>query len=43
MIQMMEGVPPFHPKSPEDALRLMCVEGKRPKQKSKSFPPDLKE
>lgn len=45
MIQMIEGVQPFHPKSPEEAVRLMCVEGKRPtiKQKSKSYPPDLKE
>lgn len=43
--EMMEGVHPFHPKSPEEAVRLMCVEGKRPtiKQKSKSYPPDLKE
>ncbi|KAK2990337.1 hypothetical protein RJ640_003609, partial [Escallonia rubra] len=45
LYEMMEGVQPFHPKSPEDATRLMCFEGKRPpfKLKSKNYPPDLKE
>ncbi|XP_016461688.1 integrin-linked protein kinase 1 isoform X2 [Nicotiana tabacum] len=44
LYEMMEGTPPFHPKSPEDAARLMCKEGKRPSFKSKSkYPPDLKE
>lgn len=37
----VEGVQPFHPKSPEEVVRLMCVEGKRPKHKSKSYPADL--
>ncbi|KAI5384714.1 Integrin-linked protein kinase 1 [Lathyrus oleraceus] len=43
--EMIEGVPPFHPKPPEEALKLMCLEGKRPqfKIKTKSYPPDLKE
>lgn len=43
--QMMEGVPPFHLKSTEEAVKLMCLEGKRPpfKIKTKSYPPDLKE
>ncbi|KAL1807907.1 integrin-linked protein kinase 1 isoform X1 [Daucus carota subsp. sativus] len=39
--EMVEGVQPFQPKSPEEAVRLMCVEGKRPKHKSKSYPSDL--
>ncbi|XP_070021315.1 integrin-linked protein kinase 1-like isoform X2 [Nicotiana sylvestris] len=44
LYEMMEGTPPFHPKSPEEAARLMCKEGKRPSFKSKSkYPPDLKE
>ncbi|MQL76178.1 hypothetical protein Taro_008575, partial [Colocasia esculenta] len=43
--QMMEGAPAFHPKSPEDAAKMICSEGMRPpfKCKSKSYPPDLKE
>lgn len=42
---MMEGVSPFHPKPPEEALKLMCLDGKRPpfKIKTKHYPPDLKE
>ncbi|KAA8527226.1 hypothetical protein F0562_034677 [Nyssa sinensis] len=45
LYEMMEGVQPFHPKSPEDAAKLLCLEGKRPtfKNKSKHYPPDLKE
>uniref|UniRef100_A0A3Q7HJ24 non-specific serine/threonine protein kinase n=1 Tax=Solanum lycopersicum TaxID=4081 RepID=A0A3Q7HJ24_SOLLC len=44
LYEMMEGSPPFHPKSPEEAARLMCKEGKRPPFKSKSkYPPDLRE
>ncbi|KAI4324385.1 hypothetical protein L6164_023929 [Bauhinia variegata] len=45
LYEMMEGIQPFHPKSPDEALKLMCLEGKRPsfKTKSKSYPPDLKE
>lgn len=43
-MQMSEGVQPFHPKSPEEAARLICLEGKRPalKVKSKGYPPDLR-
>lgn len=42
---MIEGIPPFHPKSPDEILNLMCLGGKRPqfKIKTKSYPPDLKE
>jgi hypothetical protein len=42
---MIEGIPPFHPKPAEEALKLLCLEGKRPtfKIKTKSYPPDLKE
>lgn len=42
----MEGSPPFSSKSPEDAAKVICLEGKRPSFKSrsnKSFPPELKE
>ncbi|OWM67861.1 integrin-linked protein kinase 1-like isoform X2 [Punica granatum] len=45
LYEMFEGVQPFHPKSPEEAARLICLDGKRPplKVKSKGYPPDLKE
>ncbi|KAF5466134.1 hypothetical protein F2P56_016087 [Juglans regia] len=45
LYEMIEGVQPFHPKSPEEAAQMMCLEGKRPpfKIKAKSYPPDLKE
>lgn len=45
LYEMMEGSPPFSSKSPEEAARLICLEGKRPafKSKSKSFPSELKE
>ncbi|KAI8537230.1 hypothetical protein RHMOL_Rhmol09G0008300 [Rhododendron molle] len=45
LYEMLEGVQPFHPRSTEDAAKLMCLEGKRPpfKTKSKHYPPDLKE
>jgi len=26
---MLEGVQPFHPKNPEEAVKLMCLEKKR--------------
>lgn len=41
----MEGAQPFHPKPPEEAVKLMCEDLKRPpfKIKSKYYPPDLKE
>ncbi|KAK4254794.1 hypothetical protein QN277_007890 [Acacia crassicarpa] len=43
--EMIEGIQPLHPKPPEEALKLMCIEGKRPpfKIKTKSYPPDLRE
>ncbi|GJR49291.1 ribonuclease H-like domain-containing protein [Tanacetum coccineum] len=42
---MMEGVQPFYPKPPEEAVKLMCVDVQRPtfKTKSKYYPSDLKE
>nr|XP_043609940.1 integrin-linked protein kinase 1-like isoform X2 [Erigeron canadensis] len=45
LYEMMEGIQPFHPKVPEEAVKLMCVDVKRPsfKIKSKYYPPDLKE
>ncbi|KAL5175511.1 Integrin-linked protein kinase 1 [Glycine soja] len=45
LYEMIEGTQPFHPKSSEEAVRLMCLEGKRPafKIKTKHYPPELKE
>ncbi|KAL8204559.1 hypothetical protein R6Q57_010182 [Mikania cordata] len=45
LYEMMEGVQPFHPKAPEEAVKLMCVDVNRPsfKSKSKYYPPELKE
>ncbi|KAG0455100.1 hypothetical protein HPP92_024095 [Vanilla planifolia] len=45
LYEMMDGVPPFHPKSPEEAAKMICLEGLRPslKFKSKSYPADLRE
>lgn len=45
LYEMIEGALPSQPKSPEETLRMMCLEGKRPpfKSKSKSYPPDVKE
>lgn len=45
LYEMIEGIQPFHPKSPEEAAKIMCLEGKRPpfKIKAKSYPPELKE
>ncbi|XP_031390003.1 integrin-linked protein kinase 1-like isoform X2 [Punica granatum] len=42
---MMEGVQPFHPKPPQEAARIMCLDGLRPpfKIKPKHYPPDLRE
>ncbi|KAH0735250.1 hypothetical protein KY285_010957 [Solanum tuberosum] len=41
---MLEGTPPFNTKSPEEATRLMCLEGQRPAFKSKSkYPPELRD
>ncbi|KAL5997968.1 hypothetical protein ACLOJK_008902 [Asimina triloba] len=45
LYEMIEGAPPFHPNSPEDATKMISLEGKRPpfKHKSKSYPADIKE
>ncbi|KAK4798858.1 hypothetical protein SAY86_024223 [Trapa natans] len=45
LYEMFEGVQPFHPKSPEEAARMICLEGRRPpfKVKSKGYPPELRE
>ncbi|KAJ1703744.1 hypothetical protein LUZ63_003523 [Rhynchospora breviuscula] len=45
LYEMIEGAPPFHPKSPEDVMRMICIEGNRPslKNKVKNYPSDLKE
>ncbi|KAF5783112.1 putative dual-specificity kinase TKL-Pl-5 family [Helianthus annuus] len=45
LYEMIEGVQPFHPKVPEEAIKLLCVANKRPpfKIKCKYYPPDLKE
>ncbi|KAH0710927.1 hypothetical protein KY284_012354 [Solanum tuberosum] len=44
LYEMLEGTPPFNTKSPEEATRLMCLEGQRPAFKSKSkYPPELRD
>ncbi|RWR96741.1 dual specificity protein kinase shkC [Cinnamomum micranthum f. kanehirae] len=45
LYEMIEGAPPFHPKSAEDVAKMICLEGMRPplKLKSKSYPSELKE
>ncbi|KAL3322575.1 hypothetical protein AABB24_039930 [Solanum stoloniferum] len=44
LYEMLEGTPPFNTKTPEEATRLMCLEGQRPAFKSKSkYPPELRE
>ncbi|CAN1197250.1 Integrin-linked protein kinase 1 [Linum perenne] len=45
LYEMIEGVPPFHPKSAEEAMKLMGTEKMRPafKVKSRHYPPDMKE
>ncbi|KAK8962368.1 Serine/threonine-protein kinase CTR1 [Platanthera guangdongensis] len=45
LYEMIEGAQPFHNKTREDAVRLICLEGKRPqlKYKSKGYPSELKE
>ncbi|KAJ6734101.1 SERINE/THREONINE-PROTEIN KINASE TNNI3K-RELATED, partial [Salix purpurea] len=35
LYEMLEGVQPFHPKTPEEAVKLMCLEKKRPQFKIK--------
>ncbi|KAK7318761.1 hypothetical protein RJT34_03468 [Clitoria ternatea] len=43
--EMIEGIQPLHPRPPEEAAKLMCLEGIRPpfKIKAKSYPQDVKE
>ncbi|KAF3451079.1 hypothetical protein FNV43_RR07168 [Rhamnella rubrinervis] len=43
--EMTEGLQSLQHKSPEEMVKIMCLEGKRPpfKSKSKSYPPELKE
>lgn len=45
LYEMIEGTPPFHPKSPEEVSKMMALEDKRPafKLKPKHYPSDLKE
>lgn len=44
LYEMIEGVHPFHPRPPEEAVKLMCLEGKRPPlKKVKHYPSELKE
>ncbi|OVA10650.1 Protein kinase domain [Macleaya cordata] len=44
LYEMIEGSPPFHPKSPEEAAKMICLEAMRPPFKTKkNYPPDLKE
>lgn len=45
LFEMIEGSPAFHPKTPQEAAKLICLEGLRPplKRHSKSSIPDLKE
>ncbi|RWR71898.1 Protein kinase domain-containing protein [Cinnamomum micranthum f. kanehirae] len=45
LYEMTEGAQPLQPYSPEDAAKMICLEGARPsfKLKSKYYPPDLKE
>ncbi|KAH8484451.1 hypothetical protein H0E87_028785, partial [Populus deltoides] len=37
LYEMLEGVQPFHPKTPEEAVKLMCLEKKRPPFKIKNL------
>ncbi|CAN4075375.1 unnamed protein product [Withania somnifera] len=44
LYEMIEGRPPFNTRSPQEAARLMCLEGQRPVFKSKSkYPSELRE
>ncbi|KQK00273.1 integrin-linked protein kinase 1 [Brachypodium distachyon] len=45
LYEMIEGTPAFHPKPPEEAAKMICLEGLRPlfKNKPKSYPEDVKE
>ncbi|XP_027120029.2 integrin-linked protein kinase 1 [Coffea arabica] len=44
LYEMLEGVPPFHPKPAEEVAKMMCLEGKRPTFKTKrNYPSELRE
>uniref|UniRef100_A0A0E0CN63 non-specific serine/threonine protein kinase n=1 Tax=Oryza meridionalis TaxID=40149 RepID=A0A0E0CN63_9ORYZ len=45
LYEMIEGTPAFHPKPPEEAAKMICLEGMRPpfKNKPKYYPDDLRE
>jgi len=45
VVQMIEGTHAFHPKSQEEAAKMICLEGLRPpfKNKPKNYPSDVKE
>ncbi|KAL8160325.1 hypothetical protein V2J09_001862 [Rumex salicifolius] len=44
LYEMIEGMHPFYPKSPIEATKIMCTEGRRPPfKKLKHFPPELKQ
>ncbi|CAN8318288.1 unnamed protein product [Cochlearia groenlandica] len=45
LYEITEGVHMFHPRPPEEVVRMICLEGKRPvlKTKSRTYPPDMKQ
>ncbi|KAK8709554.1 hypothetical protein V6N13_060569 [Hibiscus sabdariffa] len=45
LYEMIEGATPFHSMPAEEAVKSMCLEGKRPTFKTwlRSYPPDLRE
>lgn len=44
LYEMLEGVPPFHPKPAEEVAKMMCLEGKRPTFKTKrNYPSEIRE
>jgi hypothetical protein len=45
LYEMIEGTHAFHPKPPEEAAKMICLEGMRPpfKNKPKYYPDDLRE
>jgi serine/threonine protein kinase len=45
LYEMVEGTHAFHPKSQEEAAKMICLEGLRPpfKNKPKNYPSDVKE
>ncbi|KAF9611228.1 hypothetical protein IFM89_027778 [Coptis chinensis] len=45
LYEKIEGAQPFHPKTPEEVAKMICIEGMRPPFKlikSKGYPTDLK-